>query len=147
MRALFRLVSLKPGERRLLFTGMGLMPLVRIALSIWPVGRVTHFLDGLNKRFPRSSGPEIELRQAANCLRQAAQLCPLPTTCLSQAISAKMLMARYGHSAELCVGVLKSDNMLQAHAWLECPGDILVGTPVPQGKQYVRLPGAERLTE
>jgi hypothetical protein len=146
MRKLIKLARLKREERRLFFSGMALMPVVRMGLFVGSVRRITRFLDAANRRFPRAPGAAVDIRRAAECLEQAARYCPLPLTCLSQALAAKVLMARYGHWGTLCIGVLKSGNKLEAHAWLECQDDVVIGTPVPQGKEYVRMRGAERLT-
>jgi hypothetical protein len=115
-------------------------------LFICPVPRVNRFLDGVNRTFPRPwNAPQIGLHRAARRLGQAAKFCPLPLTCLAESLASKTLLARHGYTGALCIGVLKKDGKLEAHAWLECEDKVLIGNPLPDGKQYVRLPGAEGL--
>jgi len=125
---------------------MALMAAVRIGLFVFSVQRVTRLVEGVNKTFPRPlDAPPIPLRRAARRLGQAARYCPLPLTCLAEALASKALIARYGHAGEVCIGVLKTEGKFEAHAWLECEGQVLIGSPMPDGKQYVRLQGAEGL--
>jgi hypothetical protein len=146
VRTLLRFTRIDREERRLFFAGMAVMALVRIALFICPVSRVARFLDGVNRTFPRpSDAPQIALHRAARRLSQAAKFCPLPMTCLAESLASKALLARHGHSGELCIGVFKTGDRLEAHCWLECENQVLIGNPVPDGKQYVRLHGAEGL--
>jgi hypothetical protein len=106
-------------------------------------------LDSVNTRFARpSSAPQLDLIRAARRLDQAARFCPLPLTCLSKALAGKAVLARYGHFGELCIGVKKTNGKFEAHAWLECENGacddkVLIGNPMPDGKQYVRLQGME----
>jgi len=51
-------------------------------------------------------------------------------TCLTQAMAARMLLSIYGHKADLRIGVLREDDDLKAHAWLEKDGRVLIGGPV-----------------
>lgn len=137
---------MKPQERRLFFDGILLMSLVRVALWICPIQRIMRRLERMEKkRVAPGVLPGITAQRAARRLRQAAGFCPVPITCLAQALAAKTLMARYGYAGTLRIGVLKSDARLQAHAWLECSDGVLIGNPMPSGKEYVPLAGAERL--
>jgi hypothetical protein len=143
MKRLLKLKRIGKEERRLFFTGMAAMALVRLALFFWSVQRIAHWLSVV---FPeRPVTPRIELHRAARLLAQAASFCPLPVTCLAEALASRALMARLGYSGNLCIGVLKSGGRLDAHAWVEYPGNIVLGNPTPHGKRYVRLPDLERL--
>ena len=49
-------------------------------------------------------------------------------TCLTQAIALRTLLARDGKESELRIGVAKAeDGRLEAHAWLESDGRIVIG--------------------
>ena len=65
---------------------------------------------------------------------------PMGSNCLVRAITAQELLSRYGYPSELRIGVAKPDTgcRIQAHAWLENNGKILIGeeetrswTPLP----------------
>lgn len=47
-------------------------------------------------------------------------------TCLVRALAGRRLLAAHGHRAHLRIGVAKSTE-LQAHAWLEYEGRVLIG--------------------
>ena len=146
MSKLLNIIGMTRQERCLFFGGVFLMPLVRIGLLFCSTRRIGSLLEAANRRFPaRPAERRLEVRRAARRLTQAAQFCPVPLTCLAEALAGRALLARYGLSSELRIGVRRSDSMIEAHAWLECPGDVLIGNPMPKGKQYVPLSGAERL--
>jgi Transglutaminase-like superfamily len=142
VRTLYRFTRIDREERRLFFTGMLLMGAVRMALYVWSLERVTAMLKTLNQRFPRpDDAPAVGLRRAARRLDQAGRFCPLPLTCLAKALAGRALMERYGHAGELRIGVRKSEGKFEAHAWLECENDVLIGNPMPHGKAYTQLEG------
>jgi hypothetical protein len=61
-------------------------------------------------------------------------------TCLTQAISAKLLLRWSGLRSELCLGVACSpEGALRAHAWLEREGRTILGGTA--ARTMVRLPG------
>jgi hypothetical protein len=52
-------------------------------------------------------------------------------TCLPQALAARALLRRAGHATALHLGVRKDESgHIQAHAWLEHHGEVLLGGPV-----------------
>ena len=56
-------------------------------------------------------------------------------TCLVRCLVARGMLARYGFTAQIRIGVLKDSSTLQAHAWLEKNGSILVGGDIGQYAQ------------
>jgi hypothetical protein len=48
-------------------------------------------------------------------------------SCLAQALAAEVLLARDGHAAQIHLGVAKNQGAIQAHAWVECSGRVLLG--------------------
>ena len=49
-------------------------------------------------------------------------------SCLTQALSAKLLLAWFGHRSKLCLGVAHTDDgSFRAHAWLERDGRPVLG--------------------
>ena len=47
-------------------------------------------------------------------------------TCLTQAITAQILLYRYNHHSKLKIGVMKKSDF-EAHAWLEINNEIVLG--------------------
>jgi hypothetical protein len=146
MRAFSRFFRLNPAEREAFVLSLLAMSAVRVALLASSPRRLAGALEAINRRFPR--GPEtkpIGLRPLARCIRQGSRFSPVGTTCLSEAIAGRALLARYGHQGELRIGVVKNDGRLWAHAWLECADQVFIGNPAPSGKTYVPIVGAEGL--
>jgi hypothetical protein len=53
------------------------------------------------------------------------------TTCLAEALVVHSMLRRYGHAAELRLGVRDATfgkSPLDAHAWVECNGTVVIGT-------------------
>lgn len=58
------------------------------------------------------------------------------TTCLTQAFSALTLLSAFGQLASLRIGVAKSsEGKLEAHAWVESGGKIVIGN-LPDLSRY-----------
>lgn len=75
---------------------------------------------------PRNA-PEIVDRVAFAIPRAAARV-PWRATCLVQALAAKHWLSRLGIASQLKLGARRGDNRsLDAHAWLEIDGRIVVG--------------------
>jgi hypothetical protein len=61
------------------------------------------------------------------------------TTCLAEALAAYTMLRRRGHEPLLRIGVRQSDHsLLEAHAWVECDGRIVMGE-VPRIAGYAIL--------
>lgn len=60
-------------------------------------------------------------------------------TCLTQAVSAQLLLRHYGYDSRLCLGVARSAmGEFFAHAWVERDGRIVVGGIESAG--FIRMP-------
>ena len=58
-------------------------------------------------------------------------------TCLVKAQVGCAMLNRFGYAAEIKIGVLKSSSNLEAHAWVECDGVVVLGDT---GNHYVEMP-------
>jgi hypothetical protein len=63
------------------------------------------------------------------CVELASRLHPLRPTCLKKALVLFALLARRGVKAQVIVGAAKSDGKLDAHAWIEHQGQVIMGGP------------------
>lgn len=59
-------------------------------------------------------------------------------TCLVQALAARTLLTRYGHGAQIKMGVTGTEDF-RAHAWVVSEGHVIVGGP-KSPQTYVTLP-------
>jgi hypothetical protein len=144
MKTILNFLRLDGTERRFFATALVSMAAIRLALNLWSFQRVIGATDAINLRWPRRRSAAPSLPRAAKRIAQAARLCGGASTCLSEAIAGRFLMARIGYPAELRIGVRKAEGKFEAHAWLECAGDLVIGNPSPAGKQYSRMPSLGR---
>ena len=127
MQALIRkirvLMHLPPADRMRLLGTLGLMAIVRVALWILPFRWMKRVVEGcgamhlLEKR--------LTDRQVAWSILLASRNIP-HATCLTQALTAQMLLKWAGLDGTLYIGV-RRENRFEAHAWVECAGRVLVG--------------------
>ena len=97
----------------------------RVGLVVSGSGAV---LERAARRNRKASGlDERRIRVALRAAEIAARLVP-GTRCLVTALTAQALLAQEGAASEVVVGVRRrEDRMLEAHAWLERDGAVLIG--------------------
>jgi hypothetical protein len=66
-----------------------------------------------------------ELRRRAWLIAAAARFGPYRATCLRRSLLLWWLARRSGLEAQLRIGVLREEDALSAHAWVELDGEIL----------------------
>lgn len=59
-------------------------------------------------------------------------------TCLAEAAVAHTMLRRHGHHARLRIGVRRGESVLEAHAWVECDGTVVMGE-LPEMTGYAML--------
>jgi hypothetical protein len=118
-----RFVALSPPERRLALRALGIVVRVRVRLTVSSFPTV----DRLTKERPirETVGPHSAARIGSTV---AAVSGYVPgASCLTQALATRALLAEEGHASTLRLGMARIDGRLQAHAWLESDGTIVVG--------------------
>lgn len=66
--------------------------------------------------------------QIVRAVESASRFVPGGANCLTRAVTTRMLMTRYGLDSTLRLGVAKaSRGILEAHAWIEYRGAVLIG--------------------
>ncbi len=122
-------IHLPAAERRLLLKA-GLL-LGGIKLGLWLLD--FQALQGLLSRVAEAP---IGLRKVESASTErvvwavelAGRYLPIAGTCLTQALTTKVLLARRGHQTILHIGVVtKEQEEFQAHAWLESEGEVVIG--------------------
>lgn len=139
MLRLRRFLALPLAKQWLLLETTILLSLIVIALRIVPL----RWLQQFTKRPPTYTHIPDRRSQLAWAVRKTSRYIPL-ATCLPQALVTKLLFARYGYPTELRIGVVKDqDGQLEAHAWVESDGVIVVGS-LPDISRYTPLPSLEQ---
>ncbi len=106
----------------LLFKAWRLLLFLRFSLWLFPFEKVKTIMQKMSIL----KSPEYEFGQIIKVVNQVKFFVPR-ATCLSRALTAKVLVAQSGHQIELCIGVAKNQsNQLEAHAWLEKDGVVVM---------------------
>jgi len=112
---------------------------VRLTLWLLPSRFILRLLSRLERRTMSESSNRWSRAETIVWAVEAASRRVPRATCLTQALSAKLLLRAVGQNARLRLGVARnSDGSFRAHAWLEQAGQpILGGTGI---QSMVRLP-------
>lgn len=141
VRRIRKLWSLRGPQRRLLLAAGGTVVLVRIGLWVLPFRRLQALVARRPGGTPHPQRPH-SADDIAWAVSAAARMVPR-ASCLTQALAAKRLLERAGHSGELRIGVGKDESgAIIAHAWIEQGGRVLVGAHGVE--QYTPLPSLSR---
>lgn len=139
MRRLYKLLHLPPAERGLLIRTALLLSATRLGLWVLPFSTVRSCLDRLATTSAGScTAGRYSADQIARAVAVASRYIP-GATCLTQAMAGQVLLERTGLRAQLRIGVARSgEQRLQAHAWVECQGNIVIGES--EARHHTRLP-------
>ena len=139
-RAIRRFRSLPGREKRLVLQAMAQVLVVRATLRVLPFALAVGLLNrwmGFRVRKPHP--PERVEASVAAIERVARGLFPR-NPCLTSAVAAHLLRRRNGEPATLRIGIRRgSEDRLEAHAWVELHGRIVVGG-ADSPSSYVALP-------
>ena len=116
-------------DQRLLMAALACVWCVRLGLWLLPFRVVSSMVD----KFIRANSisdqsKELQLaRKVGSIVRRVSRYVPA-ASCLTQALATHVLLARSGHRSHLRIGVTKGVNGgLDAHAWVESNGKIIIG--------------------
>jgi hypothetical protein len=129
MRRLHKFLILPAAERRLLISAVLLLGAVRLGLWFIPFQTLRRILVRLAERPTTPHQDQAPSReQVVQAVETAARLLPWAKSCLTQALTAQVLLTRRGYPALLHIGVVRSDrDRLEAHAWVESGGEVVIG--------------------
>src|SRR5688500_1634911 len=135
--ALQKFFRLPASNRRLLLRAFVLVGTARLALWAMPFNTVRRLFV---RSVRRSSSPYPTTERIGWAFSVAKQFIPRGI-CLPQALAAESLLTRSGYPVELRIGVAKTgDGRLDAHAWVESGGRLVVGDLTQGLASYTPLP-------
>jgi hypothetical protein len=112
---------------------------IRIVLWMLPsatIVRIVRRFSDVRARGAHSRRPPVE------CVTRAVEAVSrrIPqATCLTQALSAQLLLRHLGYDSSLCLGVARDHRgEFRAHAWLEREGSVVIGGTAASG--FTRMP-------
>jgi hypothetical protein len=135
-----RFLRLPGRDKTLLLTAALLVFSTRVALWLFPYRTVR---ERLAQRKVFDGEPYASLR-IAWAVSLVSRYIP-GATCLTQALAADALLRSHGYTPRLHIGVTKSKSKaLEAHAWIELYGDVILGDTGMDRFTPLRAPGGER---
>jgi hypothetical protein len=129
---------LAPRDRRLVLWTALLLIGIRCALPFLSFRRVLTVLRSLSRSslFARTAAPSVD--RAVWAVEVCTNRIPATRTCLIRALAAQVLLIAAHEEARFRIGVARDlDGALQAHAWVESNGRIVIGAPT--GETFVPL--------
>jgi len=127
---LFRkLLRLRAADRKLLIEATILLCVVRLGLWLLPFERLRRLLFRKTARGNRWQGvAQQSVRNITRSVKIMSRYVPA-ATCLTRALVTLVLFERYGHVGCLRIAVAKDPvGKLEAHAWVESQGNIVIGS-------------------
>ena len=122
-----RLVALDPRDRSLIIEAALLQALFVLAARLLPLTSVNRLLRPRH-RAPACCRAEDEEARALWAIAVTAR--HLGCACLAQALAARVLLERREFDCRLHLGVGRVDGRVEAHAWLERGGRVVMGGAV-----------------
>ena len=138
-----KLHRLSPRERSFLIQAWCALLGIDIALRCLPFTRMASFCRRLHTTGNDGNAPSLPpVTQLAWLVTVAGRYSPLGTSCLKEALVLSWLMSRRGAVTTLRIGVARRHGDLDAHAWLEHNGRIILGEA--DADAYAPLPPLPR---
>lgn len=146
MQPLRKFLHLTSSDRRLLISTALLLGAIRLGLRLLPFKVLRRLLGKLAKARSglQEEANQFSIQRIVWAVTVASRYVP-KATCLTQALAARVLLARHGHPpTHLRIGVARGEEgRLEGHAWLESQGKVIVGGGEGLSR-YTRLPRVER---
>jgi hypothetical protein len=124
-----------------------LLALTRLSLSVCRFQMILAWLSRLSTTPAGGDLPAVSrtINRIEWAVSRASRCVPGTRHCLTQALAAKLLLARRGVLTQLRIGVAKDQaGLLRAHAWLESDGAAIFGVPNSGLEEYCLLPHLDR---
>jgi Transglutaminase-like superfamily len=125
-----RFLSLERSDRWLVLEAVGLTAAVWIGVSVLRYAAVRRILDACTRIPGAAGGDEPRARAHRICWATSAVAARFAgATCLVQALTAETMMRRRGLVPVVRLGIRmrRSPTPLEAHAWLEYDGVVVLG--------------------
>jgi len=110
----------------LLWTTASLLLSSRVLLLTVGLDTTKRFLGAVTPWFPPYR-TNLEADRIPWAVIGVASRLPLSLTCLVRALVGQALFTTHGHPSDIRFGVVIHDDELQAHAWVERQGTVVIG--------------------
>ena len=135
-----RFLAFPVAEKFFVLKVLGIVVLVRLALWTLPFKTVLAWVKRRLYESPKHA--HISAGKIIWAVVVSSRLVPR-ASCLTQALSAQLVLARYGFQSDLRIGVARdAQGVFEAHAWLEQEGQVILGGRHDLSR-YAPLPSLE----
>ncbi len=144
MRVLRKFLRLPLNDRRMLVSAALVLGLVGAGLRLISFKKLLRMADGFSRKPSQRPNPSCHSSERISwAISAVGRRIPFLSGCLIQAVATKTLLARWGHPSVMRIGVNKGENgRLEAHAWVESEGAVVMGAPAPG--HFIPLRGIDR---
>ena len=140
-RRLVKFARMPVLRRRRLLAALRLLWFARIGLWTMSYRRLRSRLKAMEQPID-CPAPTASLDELVWCIEAASRYVPA-ATCLARSMAAQVLLRRHGYNSTLRIGVARGRRgALEAHAWVECAGRVVVGE-VENLERYTPLPSVD----
>jgi len=128
MARLHKLFRITPAEHGLLIKAVFTVAVIRVGLWVLPFRTLRRILAEVTRQNARLEAADLtSVDRIVWTVEVASRYVPR-ATCLTQALACQALLARQSCPSQLTIGVAKNQQgKLEAHAWLESQGRIVIG--------------------
>ena len=128
MERINKFLHLSLVDQCLLIKSAFLLGLVQAGLRLLPFKTLQQLLAKVGQACVKQEGSDPDfIARAVFSITVASRYIP-GAKCLARALAAQVLLARRGHPVRFHIGVDRSsEGKLEAHAWLESGGRIVIG--------------------
>lgn len=128
MTRIRKVFALSASERCLLAESLILVGLIRVALWVLPFRMLRPLVERFASSRAGAGSPDPRIIDEVTWAVAAAAGRVPGATCLTQALAARVLLARRGEPCDLRIGVARDERSgIRAHAWLEHRGTVILG--------------------
>ena len=150
------LTRMSGGDRLHIVSAFLLLSLIRLGLGLLPFRVVLKLVQGLshsprvfqNDPLQGSPGsrslasPSQSISHIVWLVNVSSRYTPGGAKCLARALTTQILLTRQGYLPDLRIGVTKAAGNLEAHAWVEYQGRVVIGQ-LNDLSRYLPLPSLE----
>lgn len=129
MKRMHKFLRMPAPDRRLLVESALLLGAVRVGLWLLTFQTLRRLLERIAQMTTRLQAADHDsIDRVVWAVTVVSRYVPGVRTCLTQALATQVLLGRRGHTTHLHIGVARSEEgQLQAHAWVEREGRIVIG--------------------
>lgn len=127
MNRAVKFLRLPFADQWLLIKSAALLGMIRLSLEMLPFRLLLRGVERLSETDGKPKADQDWISRTSWAVTTASRYIPR-ATCLTQALTTKLLLGRRGHPAQLHIGVARGEaKEFKAHAWVEAYGETVIG--------------------